>query len=164
MSAGNRVLARGLAARHDSGMARVYVALFFLELVLAVVSLISCLSADEGDLRGLPRLAWVFVILLFPLLGSITYLLAGRPQNPATAGAGAGAGWRLGGVLPDAGRPAPGRTVAPDDDPEFLRRLDRQAAREDQERLRRWEEDLRRRENELRKRDPAAGDSGLADG
>jgi hypothetical protein len=89
-------------------VARVYVALFLLGLVFAVLALISCLSAEEGEVRGLPRLLWVLVILLFPLLGSIAYFFAGRPVSRAAK----------------AGRVRPARRViAPDDDPEFLRRI-----------------------------------------
>jgi hypothetical protein len=125
-------------------MARLSLLLFFVGLILAVIALISCLSAEEGDVRGLPRWAWVLIILFFPLVGSLAYLFAGRPnQTKPRAGA-----WRPGAGFPEAERP---RQVAPDDDAEFLRKLDKKGRQEDEDLLRRWEEDLRRRERDLRK-------------
>jgi hypothetical protein len=41
--------------------------------------------------------------------------------------------------------------MAPDDDPEFLRRVAR-SKREDEEMFTKWEADLRRREEELRRK------------
>nr|WP_205708821.1 PLDc N-terminal domain-containing protein [Kineococcus siccus] len=77
---------------------------------VTVYCLVNCLQAVDG-VRTLPRWAWVLLILLFPPVGAVAYLLAGRPQaGPGTAG-----GFRGG------GRPRPPR--APDDDDEFLRGL-----------------------------------------
>lgn len=124
-------------------MVRLYLLLFFAEVALAVVALISCLSADGGDIRALPRIAWVLIILFFPLIGAIAWFAAGRP---VTLGAPRPV-WRPGNGFPEAERP---RQLAPDDDPEFLRSL-RAQQREDTDLLKRWEEDLRRREEELRR-------------
>ncbi|MGW5077549.1 PLD nuclease N-terminal domain-containing protein [Micromonospora echinospora] len=123
-------------------MPRLFVLLFLVQVVLAVCALISCLSADEEKVKALPRMVWVLVIFVFPLVGSIAWFLVGR-ERPAGAVGGTGAG----GTAAPARRP-----LAPDDDPEFLASLDEQSRREDQERLRLWEEDLRRREEELRGR------------
>ncbi|MFU8871060.1 PLD nuclease N-terminal domain-containing protein [Micromonospora sp. SL4-19] len=126
-------------------MARLYGLLFLAQIVLAVCALISCLSAEEGEIRALPRVAWVLIILFFPLVGSIAWFVAGREptaRRPRTA-------WPMGNGFSEQDR----RPVAPDDDPEFLSSLAERSRREDQERLRRWEEDLRRREEELRRQD-----------
>ncbi|MEH1102715.1 PLD nuclease N-terminal domain-containing protein [Micromonospora sp. CPCC 205561] len=128
-------------------MARLYALLFVVQIVLAVCALISCLSAEEGEIRALPRIAWVLIILFFPLLGSVAWFAAGRARGSARA---AGGGAPKGRVRPGRERPRP---VAPDDDPEFLRSLGEPSRREDQELFRRWEEDLRRREDEMRRRD-----------
>ncbi|MGW0436240.1 PLD nuclease N-terminal domain-containing protein [Micromonospora sp. NPDC003197] len=127
-------------------MARLYVVLFIAQIILAAVALISCLSAEEGEIRALPRFVWVLIILIFPLVGSIGWFLAGRP---APAGK-PDSGLRPGGGSPERNRP---RQVAPDDDPEFLRSLDAQRAKQDQEMFKKWEEDLRRREDDLRRRE-----------
>lgn len=128
-------------------MGRLYMFFFALEVLLVVLALISCLSAEEGELRALPRIIWVILILLFPLVGSIVYFAVGRPVTTTPRRE----HWRPGGGFPEATRPA--RPLAPDDDPEFLRKIDHQGKREDEDLLRRWEEDLKRREENLRKRD-----------
>ena len=134
-------------------MARFSIVVFLAQLVLAVLALISCLSAEEEDIRALPRLVWVLVILLIPILGPVAWFLAGRPRA-AAAGA---RPWRPGGTQPDTSRSRP---VAPDDNPEFLKSLDSGADEraKDRELFDRWEEDLKRREDELRRRneDPRA--------
>ncbi|SNT07222.1 Phospholipase_D-nuclease N-terminal [Asanoa hainanensis] len=131
-------------------MVRLYGLLFVAQLVLAVAALISCLSADEGEIRALPRIAWVLIILFFPLVGGVAWFLAGRPVQRSAAGQ-----WRPGSGFPEAERP---RQQAPDDDPEFLKSLN-QRSKEDTELFERWEADLRRREEDLRKEkeDPPAG-------
>jgi hypothetical protein len=127
-------------------MPRLYALLFLADITLIVISLISCLSADESDLRALPRIAWVFIILLFSPVGPIVYLVAGRPLTTSPRQD----VWRPGNGFPEAQRPP--RQVAPDDDPEFLKGLAKQNG-EDSDLLRRWEEDLRRREDELKRRE-----------
>ncbi|MFG1883493.1 PLD nuclease N-terminal domain-containing protein [Micromonospora sp. NPDC049102] len=134
-------------------MARLYVLLFLAQIVLAVCALISCLSAEEGQIRALPRIAWVLIILFFPLVGSIAWFVAGRePGAPARLAWPGGTG---------ATERQPRRPLAPDDDPEFLRSVQDRAKKQDEELFRRWEEDLRRREDDLRRRDgepPREGD------
>jgi len=83
---------------------------------LALLALIDCLARDEDEIRGLPKVLWVFVILLFPLLGSLAWFVAGRPREAT--------GWGHGGGTGRPPRSAPKRPLAPDDDPEFLRGLD----------------------------------------
>ena len=103
-------------------------------LALALFAVIDCLSRDDDEIRGLPKVLWVLVILLFPLLGSLAWFIAGRPRGAGlpgrggsggpAAGPGAGPGERRFGR--STGGSTGGRVVAPDDDPEFLRRLDEQ--------------------------------------
>jgi len=133
-------------------MARLYAVFFLAQLVLAVAALISCLSADEGEIRALPRIAWVLIILFFPVVGGIAWFVAGKPAPRPAAGR-----WRPGSGFPESERP---KRLAPDDDPEFLTSLDKRR-QEDRELFERWEADLRRREEELRrakeKEDPPRG-------
>lgn len=121
-------------------MARLFALVLLAHAVLAVGSLISCLSAEGEDIRGLPRLAWVSVILFVPLLGPIGWLVAGRPDGGVARGP-------FGTAAPGASR----RSVAPDDDPEFLRSLDTRRSRQDRDLFEKWERDLRRREEDLRR-------------
>lgn len=141
-------------------MARLYLLLFLVSLVLSVLAVISCLSTDEDEVRGLPRMLWVLVILLFSPAGPIAWFVAGRPRR-AVAGPQP--------TDPRSAHPAgtarrPRRPLAPDDDPEFLRSLSARNARADEEMMRKWEDDLRRREEELRRRNRAGDDADGTDG
>ena len=97
-------------------MGRLFPLLALADLALIVVALIDCLSVEEFQIRALPRVVWVFLILLFSPVGPIAWFVAGRPER-ATAG------------TPDDPvlYSAPGRSTAPDDDPEFLGRIARSA-------------------------------------
>jgi Phospholipase_D-nuclease N-terminal len=125
---------------------RLYGLFFLVDLALMVVALIDCLSTDEYAVRSLPKVVWVFLILLFSPIGPIVWFVAGRPQGQP---AGRGGDWRPGRGFPERERPR--ASMAPDDDPEFLRRVAR-SRREDEEMFSKWEADLRRREEELRRK------------
>jgi hypothetical protein len=135
-------------------MGRVGLFLFIANIAMAAAALISCLSTEDSDIRGLPRIGWVIIILLFPLVGGIAWFVAGRQTNVIRKNT-----WRPGSGFPESERP--NRTIAPDDNPDFLRNLDRQRAdleaaeqhEEEREMLRKWEDDLKRREDDLRKQD-----------
>ncbi len=126
---------------------------FAVELVLLVFCLIDCIQSDESEVRNLRKGWWILLIIFFPLVGGIAWLVAGRPQRhgrrsvpwPSTTTAG----------FPEYERP--NRPLGPDDDPAFLDEMRRGNA--EQERLLgSWEEDLRRREQELReKKEPEDG-------
>jgi hypothetical protein len=131
-----------------SGVIRLYGLLFLVDLALIVIALIDCLSTEEFAVRNLPKVAWVFIILLFAPIGPVVWFVAGRPQAHRVGSAGA---WRPGNGFPEYDRP---RTRAPDDDPEFLR-----SRRADEELFSKWEADLRRREDELRRREGENGSS-----
>lgn len=130
-----------------------------LELGLLVYALVDCIQTPGGAQRNLPKWAWIVLILVLPLVGSIAWLVAGRPDRrgqdvpwPATGTAG----------YPEYERPRGRgrRSVAPDDDPDFLAGL--AAQREDERRLTAWEKDLRRREEDLKRPAPPPDDAGPA--
>ena len=60
-------------------MGRLIPLLFLIEVALVVVALISCLSAEDDEIRTLPRVGWILIILFFPLVGAIAWFSAGRP-------------------------------------------------------------------------------------
>ncbi|MEV0902689.1 PLD nuclease N-terminal domain-containing protein [Actinoplanes sp. NPDC049802] len=133
-------------------MIRLYSLFALINLILLIVALIDCLSADEALIRALPRVVWVLLILLFSPIGAIVWFVAGRPPRPVRLSN--GTAWRPGSGFPEKGRPR--RSGAPDDDPEFLRDLAARHAQEkaeDQKLMGDWEADLRRREEELRRRE-----------
>jgi len=113
-------------------MVRLFVFLAAAQLVLLVLALISCLSADR--VRNLPRVLWVLVIVLIPLIGPLAYFAFGRPTPP-----------------PSEGRPVrrvQPRPSSPDDDPDFLRKVDTEQSRRDRELLDQWERELQQRNEE----------------
>ncbi|RJK98105.1 PLD nuclease N-terminal domain-containing protein [Vallicoccus soli] len=117
------------------------------ELVLLVYCLVDCIQTRPDEVRGLPRWAWIVLILLFPIVGGIAWLVAGRPRRPAGQ-----VPWPATGTAGYPEHERPSRPLAPDDDPAFLDSL-RRADREHEDVLRRWEEDLRRRERAARGED-----------
>jgi hypothetical protein len=109
---------------------------------LLVWSLIECIQTPEDQVRNLPKVAWIILIIILPvIIGPVAWLLAGRPQvarSPQT--------WAPGNGFPEATRPRP---LAPDDDPAFLQRV-QQETKDHEAMLKQWEADLRRREQGLR--------------
>jgi hypothetical protein len=82
---------------------------FLLVLALWIYAFVDCLNTPEEDVRGMPKVAWVIVILLFGevLVGPIAWLIAGRERRtPADV-------------------TAPAQWIAPDDNPEFLKSLNK---------------------------------------
>ncbi|MEU9079220.1 PLD nuclease N-terminal domain-containing protein [Kitasatospora sp. NPDC004745] len=118
-----------------------------LPLALWVWAFIDCLTTPEDGVKHLPKPVWVLVVLLFPPVGPIAWLVAGKQRRPLLAGPYDG---DAGG--PERSAPRGGRPLAPDDDPDFLASL-KKSDKEHEEMLKRWEADLRRREQELRNDD-----------
>lgn len=86
---------------------------------------------DEARVRNLPKLVWLLLIVVVPLIGGIAWLVGGRPETTGAAPGGPPSGGTSGRRAPTRGnlrgprgRPAPRRPRGPDDDPDFLRRLD----------------------------------------
>jgi hypothetical protein len=81
---------------------------WLLTIALTIYAAVDCVQTDERRVRNLPKLIWLLVVLVFPIVGPVVWFIAGRPQG---------------------GRTGPGRNQrpqaprGPDDDPDFLRRL-----------------------------------------
>ncbi|MFF2277840.1 PLD nuclease N-terminal domain-containing protein [Agromyces sp. NPDC058126] len=102
-------------------MARLLFGLGIAVVIFTVYAVVDCALLDRLRIRGLKRGWWIVVILFVPVIGGLLWFFVGR-----------------GGSL---NRPAGrNRTVAPDDDTEFLRRLGDDAVQA--ERIRRLEEEL----------------------
>ena len=81
---------------------------WLLTLAITIYAVVDCIQTEDSRVRNLPKLLWMLLILLFPLVGSVAWFIAGRPQRPRAQG----------------GRTHPPRPPrGPDDDPDFLRRL-----------------------------------------
>ena len=48
---------------------------------LWVFCLVDAIGAPSHQVRNLPKVAWILIILFFPLIGSIVWLAVGRPEN-----------------------------------------------------------------------------------
>lgn len=60
-------------------------------IVLWIFCLIDVATADEHGVRNIPpKLAWLVVVVLLPLVGSVMWLLAGRPVGGGIWGGGSG--------------------------------------------------------------------------
>lgn len=110
--------------------------LFGVIIVAAVIiyAIIDCVMSRAQEVRSISKTAWLFTIVLLPVLGALLWFLFGRPKS---------------GPAPK--NRAPRHPTAPDDDPEFLRNL------EIRRRQQQKEADLKRREAELREREKQAG-------
>ncbi|MGI4896852.1 MAG: PLD nuclease N-terminal domain-containing protein [Janthinobacterium lividum] len=93
-------------------------------IAFTVYCLVSVVQAADGELRNLPKWAWLLLVLLFPPVGGIAYLLAGRPLTPAGGDRG-GFDAPAGGFgdARRANRPRRQSPRGPDDDEDFLRGL-----------------------------------------
>ncbi|WP_443072800.1 PLD nuclease N-terminal domain-containing protein [Streptomyces sp. WMMC897] len=127
---------------------------FLLMLAVWIYAFVECLNTPEQEVRKLPKVAWVLIILLFVPLGPIAWFIAGRPRRNAPYGA----------VRSDERR-----WVAPDDNPNFLKSLDERDGEQGrgQEREHRdGEHQDRERERRLRRDaddEPPASDAGPED-
>lgn len=103
-----------------------------LSIALTVFALADCVQTQDDKVRGVPKWAWIVLIVLIPWVGPLTWLFVGKERS-----------WGRG----SSGSPGPRRDgpLAPDEDPEFLRKLD---------------EDIRRERRERRERGEGADDSG----
>lgn len=127
-------------------MARALV--YVVPIALAIFALFDLARSLPEERAGVRRWVWVLVVVLIPVLGPLVWIIVSRyvsaqTRRPSTGTAGGpgrparGAG-PLGGIG-GSGRPGrpgfpgrPGRRsgpVAPDDDPEFLWRLEQQRRR-----------------------------------
>ena len=77
--------------------------------VLTVFTAVFAISANAKEVRTLSKTLWIIFIIVVPVIGALLYLLMGRP---------------LGNLAPT--------QIAPDDDPEFLRRLAERLKREEE--------------------------------
>ena len=73
-------------------------------LALMLFSIIDCSRTAENNIRSLPKWAWLVIIIFVPAIGSIAWIIAGRPK-----GNGRGRCKR--------------KLVPPDDNPDFLGKL-----------------------------------------
>jgi hypothetical protein len=94
---------------------------------IVVYSLIDIARSGDDERLGAPRFLWALLVLLVPLFGSVAWLAISRMRR-SVPGSGANGGTARGPATRPVVRRRPG-PVAPDDDPEFLRKLDQERRR-----------------------------------
>jgi hypothetical protein len=100
---------------------------FLLVLALDVFCLIDVITSDEDRVRNLPKIAWFLLILFFPLIGSVAWLAAGRPDLRAGSRPGSGpegyGSYGRAPAYPEYDRPGRATGPTPESDEEFLRKV-----------------------------------------
>jgi hypothetical protein len=81
-------------------MVKGLIVLIVAAVAFVVFALVDCLTSERARFRSLNKGAWALVILVLPVVGAVLWFLLGRIGQAGTRR----------------------RTVAPDDDPEFLGR------------------------------------------
>lgn len=94
-----------------------------LVLAFTIFSAVHLALTPRDQVRGIAKPAWMALVILVPLVGGVLWLAVGRIRA---------------GESPRSARRGP---IAPDDDPEFLRKLRREKAMED--RIEQLERELR---------------------
>jgi hypothetical protein len=100
-------------------MVRLWIVLGVVAAFFYIYSVVDCALFDRSRVRGLPKPIWLLVIILFPIIGGILWFLIGRGRRRSQSAL---------------------RTVAPDDDPAFLKQL--AVDRDQEERIRKLEQEL----------------------
>jgi hypothetical protein len=54
-------------------------------LSLWVYCIVDVVATDDSSVRNLPKLMWLLLVILLPLIGSLTWLGFGRPQGAGFA-------------------------------------------------------------------------------
>jgi membrane protein implicated in regulation of membrane protease activity len=93
-------------------MSRVAVFTIAFLVIFTVFTTVFAASANKAEVRLLPKWAWVLLCIAVPFFGGLLYLMVGRPLGRGP-------------------RPQKRKTVAPDDDPSFLRDLDEKLRKEE---------------------------------
>lgn len=122
-------------------MIRIEGGVFLLMLALDIFCVIDLIQTREDEVRNLPKIAWLFLILIFTPIGSIAWLVAGRPERGST---GRSPYERIAPAYPEYDRPGRAAGLTPESDEEFLRKVRERA----EEQRRRHAEERRRRELE----------------
>ncbi|HEX5861436.1 MAG TPA: PLD nuclease N-terminal domain-containing protein [Nocardioides sp.] len=117
-----------------------------LQLILAVAGfalwvycLVSVISTTEDRVRHLPKVAWILIVLFFPFIGSVAWLVAGRPRSKAAPRT---RHVRAAPEFPEYDRPGRAAASDPARDEDFLRKVRERA------------EEQRRRYEQSKKADP----------
>lgn len=103
----------------------------FVSIVVWVYAFFDALTTPGQETRNLPKVLWMVVIVLFFPVGAVLWLFLGRPRRSTPVQGGAPAQGEVDRSTDDLdpsdfAKPSDSpHPLGPDDDPEFLRRLNR---------------------------------------
>ena len=117
-----------------------YEALALIELCMLLYCALNVITTPPEQCRNLPKLVWLLLVIVFPIVGGIAWLVAGRPQGPGRSLPYKGNT----GIPPEYDRPGRASAYSPDDDAAFLSQLKARA----EEQRKRAEEQARRLRDE----------------
>ena len=106
-----------------------------------VYTVLEVITTDESRIRNLPKLTWVFIVILLFDIGALAWWVAGRPQGAARSLPYKGNN----GIPPEYDRPGRATAYNPDDDEAFLAQL---RARAEEQRKKAAEQARRLRQQE----------------
>lgn len=89
------------------------------EFVLLAYALVDIIATEARIIRNLPKLVWLPVVILVPVVGPLSWLALGRPRGGSLLPGTTSQEY----ALPRRDRRDSRQPLAPDDDPDFLRRL-----------------------------------------
>ena len=110
------------------------------EIGLLVYCVLNVITTPEDQVRNLPKLFLLVLVIFIPIVGGIAWLVAGRPQ----AGQASLPYKGNRGIPPEYDRPGRATAHSPDDDEAFLRSLRERA----EQQRKKAEQERRRREGE----------------
>ncbi len=122
-------------------MIKLYAVMSVISFALVVYCVIDIIGTPAQRVRNLPKMVWLILVLFFPLLGSIAWFAAGRPEKTARAPK---AHERETPQYPEYNRPGRAAAADPEKDEEFLRQVRERA------------EEQRKRYEASRKQEPPA--------
>lgn len=102
-------------------MAKIYALVGFLTFVVWVYTLVKVVTTPDALIRNLPKVAWLLIVLFFPMLGTIGWFVFGAPeargQRPLSSHE------RARPDFPEYDRPGRAAAADPEKDAEFLRQI-----------------------------------------
>lgn len=96
------------------------IVLFLVPLVLGIYRLVDAITSRDDEVRHLQKTWWVLLILFFPFVGSVAWLVAGRPQRGPRHH---GPHQQSASAYPEYDRPGRFAASDPAADEEFLRKV-----------------------------------------
>lgn len=117
-------------------MPRLYIVGILVILVVWVYTIIDVILANPRRVRGLPKALWIVIAVLLPVIATILWFTIGKDRGKAAKAT---------------------RQMAPDDDPEFLRKLG--SDKEQEERIKRLEQELSDLDDDSASRDTSTDTS-----